>query len=326
MSKVSVIIPVFNSQRTIRETINSVLNQTHSDLEIIVIDDGSQDSTAEIVSAIDDPRIRLFSYPNAGQAESRNRGIAKASGNYIAFLDADDLWTPDKLEAQLKALAMYPKAAVAYSWVDRIDERGQFIGRGSYISVSGDVYSKLLLIDFLENGSNPLVRTQAISEVGGFDPSLVPAEDWDLWLKLARKYEFAIVPSVQVLYRISTQSISASANVKKLENASIKVINRAFAEAPETLQFLKTKSQGNMYKYLAFKALDNISNRQNAVLALKFLNQSIKHDPKFARSRTLWKALAKIAVVLTMSPSAVNRYPKLFDTRTLLGYFQLDTD
>ena len=104
MSIISIIIPVYNAEKTIESTINSVLNQTFIDFELIVINDGSTDSTLEIVHKITDPRLKVFSYANANQAASRNRGIAKATGEYIAFLDADDLWTPDKLESQINML------------------------------------------------------------------------------------------------------------------------------------------------------------------------------------------------------------------------------
>ncbi len=101
MPKISVIIPVYNAEETIKETLESVLSQTFSQFEIIVINDGSQDKTLEIVSRILDPRLKVLSYPNAGVSVSRNRGISQAAGEYVSFLDADDLWTPDKLETQL---------------------------------------------------------------------------------------------------------------------------------------------------------------------------------------------------------------------------------
>jgi glycosyltransferase involved in cell wall biosynthesis len=137
MPLISVIIPAYNAQKTIRETIESVLNQTFKDFEIIVIDDGSQDSTVEIVSAFSDPRLRLFSYPNAGVSATRNRGLAQANSEFISFLDADDLWTPDKLEAQLRALEANPQAAVAYSWTDYIDESSQFLHPGNHPTATG---------------------------------------------------------------------------------------------------------------------------------------------------------------------------------------------
>src|SRR5919199_2454966 len=254
MPSISVIIPVYNGEKTIKETIESVLKQTFKDFELLVINDGSQDATLDIVNRIQDPRLKVFSYPNAGQSTSRNRGIELAVGEYISFIDADDLWTPDKLEAQVKALQENPQAAVAYSWTDWIDQSSQLIGKGSYITENGEVFAKLLLNDFVANGSNCLIRRQALIEVGGFDESVTPAEDWDLWLRLAARYEFVVVPSPQILYRISPNS--ASFDVWKMEASSLKVIEKAFAQAPESLRPLKKKSLGNRYKYLTYKSIE----------------------------------------------------------------------
>ncbi|WRH68471.1 MAG: glycosyltransferase family A protein [Planktothrix sp. GU0601_MAG3] len=152
MAIISVVIPAYNAENTIQETINSVLNQTFEDFEIIVINDGSTDSTLNIVSGINAPRIKIFSYPNSGAAVSRNRGFAVATGEYIALLDADDLWTPNKLESQYQALQTNPQAAVAYSWTDYIDQSGTFLLSGTHQTFNGDVYPQLLVHNFLENG------------------------------------------------------------------------------------------------------------------------------------------------------------------------------
>ena len=327
MPLISVIIPVYNGERTIQETIESVLNQTFSDLELIVINDGSQDSTLEIVSQVTDPRLKVFSYPNAGQAASRNRGFALASGEYISFIDADDLWTPDKLEAQLKALQTNPQAAVAYSWSDYIDNNGQFLRRGSHITVNGNAYTKLLLLNFLENGSNPLIRRQALTEVDGFDVSLTPAEDWDLWLRLAIHYHFIAVPFPQILYRISANSMSD--NVSKLERASLQVIKRAFAQAPASLQYLKKQSLANLYKYLTFKALENSPKQQKGLLAAHFILSAVKNDPSLIQHwRVIFKLLFKISAVTLLSPEQAKvvftRANKLVNINALLNHIRID--
>jgi len=95
MPTISVVIPAYNSEKTIKETIDSVLNQTYSDLELIVVNDGSTDATLDVILTIDDSRIKVFSHPNSGAPVSRNRGLAESKGQYISFLDADDLWTPE---------------------------------------------------------------------------------------------------------------------------------------------------------------------------------------------------------------------------------------
>lgn len=327
MPLVSVIIPVYNGEQTIRETIASVLNQTFSDLELIVINDGSQDSTLEIVSTIQDFRINVFSYPNTGLAASRNRGISHAAGEYISFIDADDLWAPEKLEAQLKALQANSQAAVAYSWSDCIDESSQFLRTGGHITINGDVYAKLLLVNFLENGSNPLIRRQAFDEVGGFDESLPAAQDWDMWLRLANRYHFVAVSSPQVLYRISANSMSA--NIFRFEKACLQVIERGFARAPESLQYLKKDSLANLYKYLTFRALEGDLSPKKGRVAVRFLISCVKNDPSMLKQRRiLLKVLLKSMAMALLPPKQaqilLNKVKNVSNINALLMHFQLN--
>jgi glycosyltransferase involved in cell wall biosynthesis len=324
MPLISVVIPVFNGERTIKETIESVLRQTFADFEIIIINDGCQDATVEIVSNIQDSRIQVYSYPNAGLAASRNRGINHASSEYIAFIDADDLWTPDKLEAQLNSLKANPDAAVAYSWTDYIDQSSQFLRRGSHITVNGDIYPHLLVIDFLENGSNPLIRKQAFVEVGNFDESLTAAEDWDLLLRLARRYPFVCVPSPQILYRISGNSMSD--HILRQESESLKVIERAFNQAPESLQYLKKQSLANLYKYLTYKAMEVQPKSETGLTAARFLLQAVRNDPSLLKAKVIGKVLFKISAMILLpsqlAQTAITKFRTLSNTTTLLGYIQ----
>ncbi|OIP68189.1 MAG: glycosyl transferase family A, partial [Oscillatoriales cyanobacterium CG2_30_40_61] len=232
MNLISVIIPVYNGEKTIKETILSVLNQTFENWELIIINDGSTDSTIEIIAQIQNTKIRVFNCENAGLAKSRNRGIDHSQGEYISFLDADDLWTPDKLEAQFQALQENPEAMVAYSWTDYIDQSSQFLHSGRHITINGNIYQHLLVNNFLENGSNPLIRKQALNQVGKFDTSLKAGEDWDMWLRLAVHYQFVAVPLPQILYRVSADSMSSQ--IKNQEIECLKVIEKAFKSAPES--------------------------------------------------------------------------------------------
>jgi glycosyltransferase involved in cell wall biosynthesis len=319
MSLISVIIPVYNGEKTIRETIESVLSQTFRDFELIILNDGSQDSTLEVVSSIQDSRLKVFSHPNAGLAASRNRGTFHAVGEYISFIDADDLWTPDKLETQLKALQDNPEAAVAYSWTNYIDESGQFLRRGGYLTANGDVYAKLLVVDFLENGSNPLIRRQALIQVGGFDESLPAAEDWDILLRLAAQYSFVAVPYPQILYRVSANSMSA--HVVRQETACLKVLERAFNQAPESLQYLKKYSMANLYRYLSFKVLDAYPDRKRGLIAARFLWQLIKNDLASLKQYSTWQVLFRVAVWVLLPPHKAQR---LIDSFPPLPYIHAD--
>ena len=278
MALISVIIPVYNGEKTIKETILSVLNQTFEDWELIIINDGSTDSTIEIITQIQDNRIRVFNFENAGLARSRNRGIDHSQGEFISFLDADDLWTTDKLEAQFQTLQNNPKVMVAYSWTDYIDQSSQFLHSGRHITINGNVYQHLLVNNFLENGSNPLIRKQALNQVGGFDSSINSVADWDMWLRLAAGYQFVAVPLPQILYRVSARSMSSQ--IKNQERECLKVIEKAFKSAPESQQNLKCLSLSNLYKYLTFKAIEDSPSRQNAGIAAYCLWQYCKYKPE----------------------------------------------
>lgn len=247
MVKISVVIPAYNAESTIKETIESVRKQTFKDFELIVIDDGSTDKTVEVVDSIKDSRIKLFSYSNGKLPVARNRGIEKAKGEYIAFLDADDLWTNDKLEKQLAALETNLEAAVAYSRTSYIDEKGNFLYQGNPVSFNGNVLRELLLTNFLINGSNPLIRKKAIDSVGMFDPLLKSSEDWDYYLRLAIKYPFVAVPEYQILYRKSGNNMSS--NVEIMKQTGYVVLKRTYQSLPEKSWFLRSHSFSILHLY-----------------------------------------------------------------------------
>lgn len=326
MPTISVIIPAYNAEKTIKQTIESVLNQTFSDFELTIVNDGSTDSTLDIVNSIKDSRIQVFSHPNSGPNRTRNRGISQASGEYISFLDADDLWTSDKLEAQLKALQANPEAAVAYSWTNWIDEDGQYLHQGSYSRATGDVYLQLLLLDFIGSGSNPLICSQALAEVGGFDESLVAGQDWDMWLRLAARYQFVVVPSPKVLYRKSLNSWSS--NFARREVGFRQVIEKALARSPESIQQLKRTIIANRYKCLVADTLEGVPGRERGLAAMRFLGTAIKNDPSLLKARVLAKVLFKIAVMIALPPQQAQdlllKIGKLSDVNALHGYIQLE--
>ena len=290
MPTISVIIPAYNAERTILETIASVQQQTFSDFEMIIINDGSSDRTVEILDNVKDERLKIFSYQNSGVSVARNRGISHATGEFIAFLDADDLWTSDKLEAQLTALQQHPEAGVAYSWTCFMREKG-----GSYIEKSrafeGNVYAKLLVTNFLHSGSNPLIRREAIESVGGFDTTLIPSEDWDFYLRLAARWSFVLVPKPQIFYRQS--SGSNSSNVEKLEQATLNMFEKAFRAAPLELQYLKNQSLAWLFQYIAQKYLTNSNDISGVNKAGQKLWIAIRLRPqilldKYTRSLIKW--------------------------------------
>ncbi|MGB0383494.1 MAG: glycosyltransferase [Ardenticatenaceae bacterium] len=325
MPKISVIIPVYNGEQTIQETIDSVLAQTFSDFELIVINDGSTDATLEIVTSIQDPRVKLFSYPNRGLSHSRNRGLTHARSDLVAFLDADDLWTADKLEAQRNALQANPQATVAYSWTDFIDEFGQSLGQGIHVTKNGHVLADLLENNFIVNGSNVLIHQDALISVGGFDESFVSAEDWDLWLRLAASYQFVCVPAAQVLYRRTNYSMSA--NLPKLEAEALRALERAYSAAPDSLHYLKRHSLARFYKYLTQRALQELPGRreyllgrQRGFVAARFLYHAVRNDPSLLRRvrfmlPLLFKIIATLLLPPQQAPKLITKIESIFKKR-----------
>ncbi|PPS43392.1 glycosyltransferase [Chroococcidiopsis sp. TS-821] len=278
MPKVTVIIPAYNAERTIVAAIASVQQQSFGDWELIVIDDGSCDRTVELLSRVQEPRMQVYRYANAGVSVARNRGIARAQGEYIAFLDADDLWRQDKLECQVAALEQHANAAVAYSWTCVMNESATMIHPASPVWYEGNVYSQLLVRNFLLCGSNPLVRRHALERVGGFDATLTHGEDWELFVRLAKLVEFVVVPAAQVFYRQSPTS--ASAQVALMETRLLAVIDSVFAAAPPHLQSLKNQNLAHLYQYLTGLYLKHAANHNDVKQARQMLCQAIRIYPK----------------------------------------------
>jgi glycosyltransferase involved in cell wall biosynthesis len=213
---VSVIIPACNAATTLAETLASVRAQTHRNLEVVVVDDGSVDATAAIVAAAaaQDSRVRLVRQANAGVAAARNRGIAATSGAFVALLDADDLWARDKIARQVAALqAAGDAAGLCYTWFVTIDATGRILKPGARPQHQGAVLAALCADNFVGNGSSMLLRRTALDRVGGFDASLRErgaqgCDDYDLLLRVAEHYDFVLVKEALVGYRVSAGSVS----------------------------------------------------------------------------------------------------------------------
>jgi glycosyltransferase involved in cell wall biosynthesis len=214
---VSVVIAAFNAERYIEETCRSVLGQTYPALELIVVDDGSTDRTSEVVDAIAtlDDRVRLIRQPNRGVAAARNRGIAEASGEFIAPLDADDLWAPAKLERQVRRMRDGgERTGLVYCWWAWINEVSDVLDRSPRWDVEGCVWPQLMEVNFTGSASVPMFRRKCLEELGGYCVGLRDAgsggcEDWDVALRVAERYQTAVVPAVLVGYRRHAASMSA---------------------------------------------------------------------------------------------------------------------
>lgn len=199
MTKISVIIPTYNSAKYIKDTIESVLNQTYKDLEIIVVDDGSTDNTKDIVSKY---QVKYIYQENKGPAAARNRGIKEAQGEYIAFLDSDDVWMVEKLEKQM---AIFENSTYAMIYCDMSHKVNEKIVHKSYLKEkgyrgpgSGDIHERLLKENFIFTPT-VLVKKEVLKKTGYFDESYKICEDYKMWLTIAKKYQIAFLDEVLVI-------------------------------------------------------------------------------------------------------------------------------
>jgi glycosyltransferase involved in cell wall biosynthesis len=209
--EVSVIIPTHNRSDLLELAARSVLAQDGASLEVIIVDDGSTDNTPAVVSSFDDPRVRVVRHERPeGQSRSRNDGIRVARGRWIAFLDDDDLWAPDKLSAQLAA-AGSTRAAWVYVGSVNVTLGNRVVG-GAPPPPPDDVVVRLRSSNVVPGGcSGVLATAEAVRSAGGFDPDLGPLSDWDLWLRLAERGAPAWVSRPLVAYRVHARNLSLDA-------------------------------------------------------------------------------------------------------------------
>jgi glycosyltransferase involved in cell wall biosynthesis len=235
---VSVIIPTYNDAATVERTVLSVLNQIYSDLEVLVVDDGSTDRTAVLVQrmAAGDHRIRLLQKPNGGLASARNHGIAHASGEFIAPIDADDLWHPEKIKKQMAVMRNRgDRVGLVYCWSRAIDAQDRVLRDITPCKLQGSVYAALITRNFFSSGT-PLVRKCCAEAVGGYDATLASrgapcCEDLKFNLDIAERCDFDLVPEFLLGYRVRAGSMST--NFDAMLSSHKVVIEEARARHPE---------------------------------------------------------------------------------------------
>jgi glycosyltransferase involved in cell wall biosynthesis len=202
LPKVSVITAAYNHVQFVRQAVESVLNQTYRDFEYIVVDDGSSDGTAEVLKSFGD-RIHYIRKENKGVASARNHGIRKSSGDYIAILDSDDAWMPNKLERQMPTFEERPETAVVYSQACIIDAAGK---RNSDDLLGEPLNPETAFDDLLRHDPIPvltaIVKRKCIDELGGFTEPLTAISDWDLWVRISTRWPIAFIPEPLAFYRI----------------------------------------------------------------------------------------------------------------------------
>ncbi len=233
--KVSVIIPAFNSAPFIAETIQSVLAQTYGNFEIIVVDDGSTDTTLDVLNEFGN-QITVLTKANGGPASARNLAIRNASGKYIAFLDADDLWTPEKLAEQVAFLEAHPEVGLTYAEALMFDEVGGEKQIRGKIGFTGETsFCHLLLGDHIPN-STVLMRRNCVDTIGWLNErrDLIAVEDYEYWLRLAKAFPIRAIARPLAYYRVHAHNLMGDGdNIEKSLRLPLRVLEEIETRFPD---------------------------------------------------------------------------------------------
>ena len=286
LPQVSVIIPAYNAAKFIRETVEHAIAQTYPNMEILVINDGSSDETASVVESFGDA-VRLISTENRGVARARNTGIEAATGEFVAFLDSDDLWEPEKLTIQVDALDEGHRLV----YTDSISFGTESLSNIN-ISVneklpSGDIRAQLILRNFIPTSSVLLDRQIAL-QIGGFNPEIPVCDDWDLWLRALSVTGAKYVDQPLVRYRVHENSLGSS--VEKRMSGSFQVIDSGLKildiDAKEK-KAMRGKAIAECYSYAATLA----RSEARSVLAIKLFLKAFFYFPTWSLVKEIVKTL-----------------------------------
>lgn len=272
---VSVIVPTYNTGAFLRATIDSLLAQTHRNVEILVVDDESTDDTPRIAASYGD-RVRVIRQANGGVCRARNRGARAARGDFVCFCDHDDYWYPEKIEQQLAAFADDPGLGVVYTrfapWIPRAD--GTYAAPAEFDRTeaeqrldpeqSGWIYHQLLIDNWVLT-SSAMIRADVLARCGLFDESLPYGEDWDLWLRISRHYRFARLSRLLVLYR---QHRGQGSRVLRDVDYRTKILSEAVAQwglaSPDGRAITRREFNRNISRYHVAYGLNRLGANQVA--------------------------------------------------------------
>jgi glycosyltransferase involved in cell wall biosynthesis len=273
---VSIIIPAYNADRFIAATLDSVLAQTFTDFEVIVVNDGSTDRTQAIVEQYvqQDARIQLINHPNQGVGLTRQRGKAAAQGEFIAFLDADDLWLPDNLAAHLRHFAGNPHLGISFGRVEFMHCDGTPTGRYSSSRLHNIEPVHLFYENLLITPSNAIVRRAVFEQIGGFDCDLSGAEDQEFFLR-TRCFGWPVEGIEAVLVRYRSTPGGISSQFESMEAGWLGFREKVKAYAPAMVEQYAPKSQAYFLRYIARRALRVSTSR---TIGLRFMLRALKSD------------------------------------------------
>lgn len=285
MKKISVILPVYNIEKYVEQAVRSVLGQTYENLEILIVNDGSTDSGARLCQQFDDARITIIHQQNKGLSEARNTGIRHATGDYIAFLDGDDIWQPTKLARHVQHLEGAPTVGLSFSRSAFIDENSQPLNIFQMPRLKGITPDYALRCNPVGNGSAGVFRREAFDAIAFtgaegdtsyFDRDFAISEDIECFLRILIQTPWIIegIPEPLTLYRITTGSLSS--DLGKRIHYWEKLFEKVSTYAPDLIAASGNKAMAYRLKALARECI----RRQNPALARQFIQQAIALYPR----------------------------------------------
>lgn len=313
---VSVIIPVYNGEKYIAEALESVFNQTYSNYEVVVVDDGSTDGSEQIIDQYSD-KVKFIKQTNSGPAGARNNGIKNSIGEYIAFLDCDDIWVPEKLQEQVNRLENNKEFGLVYSDFGKFDEHGVIEQSASQsrnlFMPSGNIFP-YLFFDPLCWTSTVLVKRSCLDEIGIFDEDkkIQIAEDYDLWLRISRKFEIGYLDSVTAMYRQAPNSLTTKGG--RGFTAETYMLSKTVKAFPEILDEIGRRNVNKRFSvpYFEFGYFQSLSGmkreaRKNFLKAISFWPTNFKYWANFFATFLSQNLVSRIRRIkgkfITSSPS-----------------------
>jgi glycosyltransferase involved in cell wall biosynthesis len=304
MPIVSVIIPLYNSERTVGETLRSVLAQSLRDFEVIVVNDGSTDHGVEVVRTFPDPRVRLVHQENRGLAGARNTGIRHAAGRYLALIDADDLWHPEKLAEHVRLLDADPGIGVAFSQSRLIDNAGTPLGLIQSPATLQFSAAEVFCRNPIGNGSAPVLRRAVFDDIVfhdtargrlcWFDESFRQSEDIECWTRIAAttRWRFGYIAKPLTDYRITGVGLSAD-TTRQLETWR-RFRGKVAAYAPALERSVGSRAEAYQLRYLARRAVRSA----DRAAAFDLVRQALALYPAMLREEPLRTATTLAAATL----------------------------
>lgn len=285
---VSVLMPTFNREAFIGEAIESVLAQTYPNFELLVVDDGSTDNTKAVVeSYLYDTRVKYFYKVNGGQSSGRNLGFKHCKGEFIAFLDSDNKWKPEKLQIFMDAAKENSDVDIFYADNITIDKHGNEIGRDTMKRYSGTITAQLLKDNFVTINTATLKR-ECYEVMGGLDETFIRAPDYEFWLRLSTRYKFLYIPKYVSYYRVMEDQISTDKDGRFKANYNI--LMHFLKNYPNAIT-AKERRMGLSYFYCRKARYEG--SRRRILIALKDCARALVQYPFWLGP---WRAILKVLI------------------------------